>query len=108
MPNVTNELMYSAILEIQGNVRELKGDMKEVKSTLIDHGEAIQGLAQHMDERFDEMATKVELNALERRLTHVIRKEDVRVDDVIEKLHEKNVFTDQDVRDLRSASAFSR
>jgi hypothetical protein len=54
------------------------------------------------------MATKEELGAVERRLTHVIRKEDVRMDDVIEKLHEKNVFTDKDVRELHSASAFSR
>ena len=117
MSQVTNEQIFAAvgqlgvkIEQIDSRLDKIDGRLDKIDGRLDGHdrcfqdlSEQIQALAQHMDARF--RITNEELAATEGRLGYLIRKSDVRVDGVIEKLREKNIFSEADVRSLRTLSA---
>lgn len=94
-------------------VRGLKGEIHGLAEHM---NEAIHGLAEHVDERFKRieavMVTKDYLDEkmadLRGDLVVLMRKEDRKVEQIIQKLREKKIFSDKDAQEILAMEPFPK
>jgi predicted transcriptional regulator YheO len=90
--------------------------VKEIHRLAEHVNEAVHGLAEHMDERFKRVeAVMVTKDYLDEKLADLrgdlvvlMRKEDRKVEQIIQKLKEKRIFSDRDAQEILAMEPFPK